>query len=203
MQHLITAIGHGVPAVLSEVITLGRMLTKRAADVLAYRLVRRGRWLDPRWGTTPRQPLRPAYELVEAGQDQNVAAEVDLLAGQSLAGGSRSRCGPSEARRVSPFQALEIRHTRHGLLAVRSAPRRAVAAGRNAGLPSLGAAPDSQNATDVPPLRVGLDRSDLPKRPGPARTGMTALAAGNLPDPAPTCRDKEIRFAQGYPGTTP
>jgi transposase len=36
MQHLITAFGHGVPAALSEVITLGRTLTKRATDVLAY-----------------------------------------------------------------------------------------------------------------------------------------------------------------------
>ena len=36
MQQLITAVGHGVPATLSEVITLGRTLSKRAADVLAY-----------------------------------------------------------------------------------------------------------------------------------------------------------------------
>jgi transposase len=36
MQQLITSVGHGVPAALSEVITLGRTLTKRAADVLAY-----------------------------------------------------------------------------------------------------------------------------------------------------------------------
>jgi transposase len=36
MQQLITAVGHGVPAALSEVITLGRTLTKRATDVLAY-----------------------------------------------------------------------------------------------------------------------------------------------------------------------
>jgi hypothetical protein len=36
VQQLITAVGHGVPAALSEVITLGRTLTKRAADVLAY-----------------------------------------------------------------------------------------------------------------------------------------------------------------------
>ena len=36
MQQLITSVGHGVPAALNEVITLGRTLTKRAADVLAY-----------------------------------------------------------------------------------------------------------------------------------------------------------------------
>ena len=36
MQQLITSIGEGVPGALSEVITLGRTLTKRAADVLAY-----------------------------------------------------------------------------------------------------------------------------------------------------------------------
>ncbi len=33
---LIEALSHGVPAALTEVITLGRTLTKRAADVLAY-----------------------------------------------------------------------------------------------------------------------------------------------------------------------
>jgi transposase len=36
MQQLITSISSAVPATLSEVITLGRTLTKRAADVLAY-----------------------------------------------------------------------------------------------------------------------------------------------------------------------
>jgi transposase len=36
MTTLITSIGHGVPSALSEVITLGRTLKKRAADVLAY-----------------------------------------------------------------------------------------------------------------------------------------------------------------------
>ena len=36
MEKLIGSISHGVPAALSEVITLGRTLTKRAADVLAY-----------------------------------------------------------------------------------------------------------------------------------------------------------------------
>ena len=36
MEQLITSIGRGVPAALSEVITLGRTLTKRAGDVLAY-----------------------------------------------------------------------------------------------------------------------------------------------------------------------
>jgi transposase len=36
MKELITSVGHGVPAALSEVITLGRTLTKRATDVLAY-----------------------------------------------------------------------------------------------------------------------------------------------------------------------
>jgi transposase len=36
MQQLINSISHGVPAALSEVITLGRTLKKRAADVLAY-----------------------------------------------------------------------------------------------------------------------------------------------------------------------
>ncbi|MFC7753276.1 ISL3 family transposase [Tsukamurella soli] len=36
MAELITTIGHGVPAALIEVITLGRTLTNRAADVLAY-----------------------------------------------------------------------------------------------------------------------------------------------------------------------
>jgi transposase len=36
MKDLIASVGHGVPAALSELITLGRTLTKRAADVLAY-----------------------------------------------------------------------------------------------------------------------------------------------------------------------
>ena len=36
MQQLINATSRGVPAALSEIITLGRTLTKRAADVLAY-----------------------------------------------------------------------------------------------------------------------------------------------------------------------
>jgi transposase len=36
MENLIAATSSGVPAALSEVITLGRTLTKRAADVLAY-----------------------------------------------------------------------------------------------------------------------------------------------------------------------
>jgi transposase len=36
MVKLIESVSHGVPAALSEVITLGRTLTKRAADVLAY-----------------------------------------------------------------------------------------------------------------------------------------------------------------------
>lgn len=36
MTRLIESISHGVPKALSEVITLGRTLNKRAADVLAY-----------------------------------------------------------------------------------------------------------------------------------------------------------------------
>jgi transposase len=36
MQKLIDSLSHGVPAALSEIITLGRTLKKRAADVLAY-----------------------------------------------------------------------------------------------------------------------------------------------------------------------
>jgi transposase len=36
MQQLIASLSHGVPAALAEVATLGRTLTKRAADVLAY-----------------------------------------------------------------------------------------------------------------------------------------------------------------------
>ena len=36
MTALIDAVSQGVPAALSEVITLGRTLKKRAADVLAY-----------------------------------------------------------------------------------------------------------------------------------------------------------------------
>ncbi|SDY63074.1 Transposase, partial [Modestobacter sp. DSM 44400] len=36
MEKLITSVSHGVPGALSEVITLGRTLNKRAADVLAY-----------------------------------------------------------------------------------------------------------------------------------------------------------------------
>ena len=36
MVKLIDALGHGVPKPLTELITLGRTLTKRAADVLAY-----------------------------------------------------------------------------------------------------------------------------------------------------------------------
>ena len=36
MQDLIDSVSHGVPAALGEVITLGRTLKKRAADVLAY-----------------------------------------------------------------------------------------------------------------------------------------------------------------------
>ena len=33
---LITSLSHGVPTALSELLTLGRTLKKRAADVLAY-----------------------------------------------------------------------------------------------------------------------------------------------------------------------
>ena len=36
MTRLIASVSHGVPAALSEVITLGRTLKKRADDVLAY-----------------------------------------------------------------------------------------------------------------------------------------------------------------------
>ena len=36
MRQLIDSISHGVPTTLSEVITLGRTLAKRATDVLAY-----------------------------------------------------------------------------------------------------------------------------------------------------------------------
>jgi transposase len=36
MTRLIASISHGVPAALSEVVTLGRTLTKRAGDILAY-----------------------------------------------------------------------------------------------------------------------------------------------------------------------
>ena len=36
MRQIIDSISHGVPAALREVITLGRTLAKRAADVLAY-----------------------------------------------------------------------------------------------------------------------------------------------------------------------
>src|ERR1700689_318415 len=36
MQQLIDLVSHGVPAALGELVTLGRTLKKRAADVLAY-----------------------------------------------------------------------------------------------------------------------------------------------------------------------
>jgi transposase len=36
MQKLIDSLSHGVPAALTELITLGRTLTRRATDVLAY-----------------------------------------------------------------------------------------------------------------------------------------------------------------------
>jgi transposase len=36
MRKLIETVSHGVPAALVELITLGRTLTKRAVDVLAY-----------------------------------------------------------------------------------------------------------------------------------------------------------------------
>jgi transposase len=36
MTRLIASISHGVPAALSEIVTLGRTLTKRAGDILAY-----------------------------------------------------------------------------------------------------------------------------------------------------------------------
>ena len=36
MTRLIASISHGVPAALSEVVTLGRTLTRRAGDILAY-----------------------------------------------------------------------------------------------------------------------------------------------------------------------
>ncbi len=36
LSKLITTLSHGVPATLTELITLGRTLTKRASDVLAY-----------------------------------------------------------------------------------------------------------------------------------------------------------------------
>ena len=36
MQRLINSISHGVPEALAEIITLGRTLKKRSADILAY-----------------------------------------------------------------------------------------------------------------------------------------------------------------------
>ena len=36
MEHLIKAVSHGVPGALSEIATLGRTLTRRAVDILAY-----------------------------------------------------------------------------------------------------------------------------------------------------------------------
>ena len=36
MTRLINSVSHGVPTALSEVLTLGRTLKKRSADVLAY-----------------------------------------------------------------------------------------------------------------------------------------------------------------------
>jgi len=36
MARLIASLSHGVPAALSEVVTLGRTLAKRAGDILAY-----------------------------------------------------------------------------------------------------------------------------------------------------------------------
>ena len=36
MTALIESVSHGVPAVLTELVTLGRTLKKRAEDVLAY-----------------------------------------------------------------------------------------------------------------------------------------------------------------------
>ena len=36
MRHLIDSVSHGVPAALTEVITLGRTLARRAAGILAY-----------------------------------------------------------------------------------------------------------------------------------------------------------------------
>jgi len=36
MEHLIATVSKGVPTPLTEIITLGRTLKKRAADVLAY-----------------------------------------------------------------------------------------------------------------------------------------------------------------------
>ena len=36
MEQVIASVSHGVPGALREVITLGRTLTKRAGDVLAY-----------------------------------------------------------------------------------------------------------------------------------------------------------------------
>jgi transposase len=36
MSGLIESVSHGVPAALTEIVTLGRTLTKRAVDVLAY-----------------------------------------------------------------------------------------------------------------------------------------------------------------------
>ena len=36
MRNLIESVSRGVPAALTEIITLGRTLTRRAADILAY-----------------------------------------------------------------------------------------------------------------------------------------------------------------------
>ena len=36
MRNLIESVSRGVPAALTEIITLGRSLTRRAADILAY-----------------------------------------------------------------------------------------------------------------------------------------------------------------------
>ena len=36
MRNLIESVSRGVPAALTEIITIGRTLTRRAADILAY-----------------------------------------------------------------------------------------------------------------------------------------------------------------------
>jgi transposase len=58
MRHLIDSISRGVPAALTEVITLGRTLTKRAADILAY-FDRPGTSLRARFTPSARRIVRP------------------------------------------------------------------------------------------------------------------------------------------------
>jgi transposase len=90
MQTLITSLSHGVPAALTEVITLGRTLTKRAGDILAY-------FDRPGTSNGPTEAINGRLEVfdVVVGAEQGLEPEV-LLVGEQVATSVQDPPGPGE-----------------------------------------------------------------------------------------------------------